>query len=441
MKRFIFISVLIILVSLAGLSLAGIPKMINYQGMLTDSSGNLLSGSYILTFKIYDDTTGGTLKWSETQTGVQVQNGLFNVILGKETALNLPFDQQYWLEVRVGAETLPRIRLTSVGYAYRAMVADSAAVTGSVGGWVDDGTVVRLKTSTDSVGIGTSVPTSNLHLAGSTVQIKLEDTDASAAASILVVQDKFGSGEHALQLGFPSGEGASRHVVFRINKQDLLTVRGNGNVGIGTTSPETRLDIKSSGSADGIRLTSSDDDDLFRARQNSDGSCGVIVYDSAGNPKVSIQGGTANSYFNAGNVGIGTTNPGAKLHVNGDLKVTDGAYYGNISSNSGSTGAPFPRWAYDSGWQTINPSQDILLTHNIGGNADDYVVDLQFKDVGGSWGINNSRMGGDNWVTPDKGDGHSGAYWQHLTNTYIHVYRQVDDTEADQIRVRIWVYK
>jgi hypothetical protein len=85
-----------------------------------------LTGFYNLTFYIYDDTTGGDLKWSETQNGVEVQNGLFNVILGKNNALNLSFDQYYWLAVKVGTETMPRVRFTSVGYAYRAQNADTA---------------------------------------------------------------------------------------------------------------------------------------------------------------------------------------------------------------------------------------------------------------------------------------------------------------------------
>jgi hypothetical protein len=140
MTRFIFVFSLITLVSLAGLGLAGIPKMINYQGMLTDNSGTPLTGSYNLTFKIWTDTTGGSSLWTETQNGVQVQNGLFNVILGRVATLNLPFDQQYWLEVAVGAETMPRLRFTSVGYAYRASIADSATVAVSAptgGGWTD----------------------------------------------------------------------------------------------------------------------------------------------------------------------------------------------------------------------------------------------------------------------------------------------------------------
>ncbi len=128
--------------------------MINYQGMLTDNSGNPLSGSYNLTFKIWTDTTGGSSLWTETQNGVQVTNGLFNVIMGKQTALNLAFDQQYWLEVGVGAETMPRLRFTSVGYAYRAEKTDTAsyALTGPWGSnttWtflISDGADTTLRT-------------------------------------------------------------------------------------------------------------------------------------------------------------------------------------------------------------------------------------------------------------------------------------------------------
>jgi hypothetical protein len=126
MYRFIIAVCLTTLIFLANLCLADIPKLINYQGMLTDDGGIPLTGSYDLTFYIYDDTTGGNLEWSETQNGVQVQNGLFNVVLGKNSALDLAFDQSYWLAVKVGTETMPRVRITSVGYAYRAEKADTA---------------------------------------------------------------------------------------------------------------------------------------------------------------------------------------------------------------------------------------------------------------------------------------------------------------------------
>lgn len=155
MNRFIFIFGLIILIFVASLSLAGIPKMINYQGMLTGSDGKtpVSNANYPLLFSIYNTSSGGSSLWSHTYN-VAVTNGLFNVILGDSSApINLPFDTTYWLGIKVGAdlELSPRIRLTSVGYAYRADTA-GYALTGPWGGnntWtflISDGADTTLRT-------------------------------------------------------------------------------------------------------------------------------------------------------------------------------------------------------------------------------------------------------------------------------------------------------
>ncbi|UCE19786.1 MAG: hypothetical protein JSV84_05450, partial [Gemmatimonadota bacterium] len=140
----------------------------------------------------------------------------------------------------------------------------------------------------------------------------------------------------------------------------------------------------------------------------------------------------------AGDVGIGTTGPAAKLDVRGDLHVT-GAYRGNITSSSGSDGAPFPRPAYDSGWVHIPRGESVTFTHNIGGSIDNYVVDVCFFDTDTgpySSGYHISGIGGmrnfDNTI--------SGAAWNRLTNQSIRVYRWDDDVNAVRARVRIWVY-
>ncbi len=118
---------------------------------------------------------------------------------------------------------------------------------------------------------------------------------------------------------------------------------------------------------------------------------------------------------NTGNVGIGTDSPGAKLEVNGDLKVT-GAYKGNISSSSGSDGAPFPRPAYDSGW-VAGTGDSITLFHNIGGNIDNYVIKAEHK-----W------FPDDCWLYYD-------VYRYNRTANSV-----LFDTSADEYyRFRIWV--
>jgi len=136
-----------------------------------------------------------------------------------------------------------------------------------------------------------------------------------------------------------------------------------------------------------------------------------------------------------GMVGVGNTQPSAKLDVVGDLELS-GAYRGSIGPNNG---APFPRPAFDSGWVAMADGGDVVtLTHGLGGDRDDYVVDLQFHHVltgGGSlMGVHNMSVGGD-----DDGASEDGAFWTKLTSTSIDVIRHSGDAWADEIRVRIWV--
>ena len=137
----LIILVFLVLIWIHGtsLSLAEIPKMINYQGMLTNESGDPITDTLDLEFGIYTQETGGTPEWSEAQNQVSIIDGLFNVILGSvdPNGVNLDFSEPYWLEVQVDNDTMPRLRFTSVGYAYRALVADSAmtATPGSGSNW------------------------------------------------------------------------------------------------------------------------------------------------------------------------------------------------------------------------------------------------------------------------------------------------------------------
>ena len=122
-----FLSIALMVLLIAPLSLGQVPKLISYQGVLTDASGTVVpDGNYSLTFKLYDVATGGTHLWAEGQL-VAVSKGIFSVILGSATPLNLHFNKPYWLGVTVGADTelTPRMQLTSSGYSFRAANTDS----------------------------------------------------------------------------------------------------------------------------------------------------------------------------------------------------------------------------------------------------------------------------------------------------------------------------
>lgn len=94
---------------------------LSVQGIVKKSNGVALEdGEYSITFNIYakDGSPAGIL-WFETISDVEVIGGIYSVILGGNgKVLDLPFDQDYELGVKIGSsELLPRIDLTSAPYA------------------------------------------------------------------------------------------------------------------------------------------------------------------------------------------------------------------------------------------------------------------------------------------------------------------------------------
>lgn len=117
----------------ATLTAAQVPQTISYQGFLTSASNSPRNGDFLLTFRFYEQAEGGQAVWQEAHN-ISVTNGLFNVILGKNQALNLPFDKPYWLGITVGDDTelSPRVELTSAAYSLNARsLADGALTAGS----------------------------------------------------------------------------------------------------------------------------------------------------------------------------------------------------------------------------------------------------------------------------------------------------------------------
>lgn len=108
---------------------AQIPRILSYQGVLTDPNGTLLpDGNHVLKLTLYSSAFGTTPLYFEIQS-VPVIRGVFNVIIGTSTPIptSLTFDRAYFLGVSVdgGPELQPRTPLTSVPYALHAGIADN----------------------------------------------------------------------------------------------------------------------------------------------------------------------------------------------------------------------------------------------------------------------------------------------------------------------------
>lgn len=137
---------------------AQVPRLINYQGRLTDSAGDPIpDGDYYITFHLYNAPAGGSPIWSESFPAVTVENGLYAVLLGSTVPFPaaIDFSQQYWLEVEVDTTTLsPRYALASSPYAIRAIYADS--IPGSASMLAGEGIINYIPLWEDTHNLGTS---------------------------------------------------------------------------------------------------------------------------------------------------------------------------------------------------------------------------------------------------------------------------------------------
>ena len=106
-----------------------IPQQINYQGHLTRPDGTALDSTLSITFAIYDAEFGGAVLWAENHPSVNVEDGLFHVLLGSDTPLTDLFSADRWLGIAVGgdAEMTPRQQIVSVAHAYRVGTVDGAS--------------------------------------------------------------------------------------------------------------------------------------------------------------------------------------------------------------------------------------------------------------------------------------------------------------------------
>ena len=226
--------------------------------------------------------------------------------------------------------------------------------------------------STGNVGIGTTDPsTTTLSvLRGTSGEVGRFRTSATdSVADLVLVND-------AQTWGFRVDGATSDNFVIRNfqTSTDVVHIKTSGNVGIGTTSPVNKLDIYDSVGATTLRLLNlygvstglygysriiglTGGNGLFLSQNVSGSSGGNNPLDDTAQPGQAISIGqnyggiafvnysagagtrTANvSMFinNSGNVGIGTTNPSEKLHVNG-ANATIGIYDPTISVGGNKT--------------------------------------------------------------------------------------------------------
>ena len=173
-----------------------------------------------------------------------------------------------------------------------------------------------------NVGIGTSTPASLLELAGTiNPELRITDTAPGSAAAAT-----FRAENSSATLG-----SYSDHPLYLVaNNSTKMTLLSDGNVGIGTTTPEQALDVDGRARADQFGFR----DDAANPNYYFDNFGGSNFLGKDGAPILLYSNGTSTMAWDDGKVGIGTTAPNSLFVVQGenaDIYLNDAAGNPSVS--------------------------------------------------------------------------------------------------------------
>lgn len=333
---------------------AGVGTAFTYQGQLQDA-GSPATGTWDFDFRLYNAASGGAQVGADVFVNdAAVNNGLFTVPLDFGSVYD---GTALWLEIGVrpgasgGAYTIltPRQSLTAAPFALYAL---------NDAHWISSGTAIQNRNN-GFVGINRTTKITGSEYFG------INANTTGFAGMYINTTPATGTPFY----GYSVGDGAdtawtewngSTKKWAVINNGTRLTIQDDGNVGIGTTGPTTKLEVNAtgstaikgttsagfsygvygSGSSAGVYGTSGASDGAGVLGNNDattgtgvwgessgGGGAGVAGYDNFG---TGVYGQTSSGYGVYGSNG-GNNSTGYAGYFNGRLHVN-----GTLSKNSGS---------------------------------------------------------------------------------------------------------
>jgi hypothetical protein len=238
-------------------------------------------------FSIYTDPTAGTPIWTQTISTVEVNQGIYSVVLGNGNPIspNVFVTDNAYLQVEVNGEVLsPRTKINSVGYALQA------------GGLSNGGVQAAFVSTNGNIGVGTVTPGAKLEVAGA---IRM----TSNGIGFTGFTGSVGNG-----LIYAQDASANSKVWLYTNGNSYLN---GGNFGIGTTIPRATLNVSGN-----IRLEAANELRFYNMAINNWTAIDSPLLNGDTNPDFRVRTAAGILYMDRnGNVGLGRTSPTNKLEV------------------------------------------------------------------------------------------------------------------------------
>lgn len=378
------------------------PQAIPYQAVARDTNGSVLANQLVgLRLSIRNLSPGGTIVYQETHTATTNNLGLLNLNIGLGTPLTGTLPAINWGNgakyIQVEMDVTGGTNYTDMGTT-QLMSVPYALSSGSEQ-WTANGNHIS-NLNSGYVGIGNSNPVRKLDVYESQSSTEIARFKGGGGWNQILVE----SGNSSVHLGMSEqggvgfvGTQTAQDFALRAGSDIKMTIKNtSGNVGIGTQTPQAKLDIAGNIKiADGTQGTGK----VLTSNSNGLASWNTL---SETDPKVSSStnnqipkwNGTSLTdgiiTDNGSRIGIANNNPTSKLHV------LDNQQFTNIA-----------RFQGPSGWNQIivqsgNSSVDLGVNDPVGfgyvgtKTPQDFAirannsVKLLIEDTTGNVGIGNS---------------------------------------------------